>query len=88
MNTLRCRVRLLSLALPIALISVSGCGSPNAAISPRTLISVSITPSNPSIAINASEPFIATGNYSDGTTTNLSTLATWASSNQAGCHSK
>jgi uncharacterized protein YjdB len=84
MDSLRSFVKLCSLALPIALISMTGCGS----LAPTTkttksLISISITPSNPSIAINATEQFTATGNYNDGSTADLSSAATWASSNQA-----
>src|ERR1700734_2018989 len=84
MDSLRSFVKLCSLALPIALISMTGFGS----LAPTTkttksLISISITPSNPSIAINATEQFTATGNYNDGSTADLSSAATWASSNQA-----
>jgi len=84
MNSSRSFIKLSSLALPIALISMTGCGSP-ATITKTTssLNSISITPSNPSIAVNATEQFTATGNYSDGSTANLSSSATWASSNQA-----
>jgi uncharacterized protein YjdB len=84
MNLLRSFAKLSSLALPIALISMTGCGSP-ATITKTTisLNSISITPLNPSIAVNATEQFTATGNYSDGSTANLSSSVTWASSNQA-----
>ena len=84
MNLLRSFVKLSSIALPIALISMTGCGSP--ATITKTMLSldsISITPSNPSIAVNATEQFAATGNYSDGSTANLSSSVTWASSNQA-----
>ena len=84
MNALRFRVNLIfSLALPVALVSIAGCGAPTPAISPKTLISVSITPANPSIAVSATEQFTATGNYSDGSTASLSSSVTWASSNLA-----
>jgi uncharacterized protein YjdB len=83
MNSLHRCVKLISLALPIALISVAGCGSPTTGISSKTLTSISITPSSPSIAVNATEQFTATGNYSDGSTSNLSSSVTWASSNQS-----
>ena len=85
MNAMRCRVKLVSLALPVALISITGCGSSTAPSSTTTklLSSISVTPSNPSIAINATEQFTATGNYSDGSTADLSTSVTWASSNQS-----
>ena len=84
MNLLRCLVKLSSLALPIALISVTGCGSSiTTTTTTKSLNSISITPPNPSIAVNATEQFTATGNYSDGSTANLSTSVTWTSSNQA-----
>jgi trimeric autotransporter adhesin len=84
MDSLRSFIKLCSLALPIALISMTGCGS----LAPTTkttksLNSISVTPSNPSIAINATEQFTATGNYNDRSTADLSSAATWASSNQA-----
>ena len=83
MNTLRRCVKLAYISLPIALISVTGCGSLAPATSQKTLTSVSITPSNTSIAVNANEQLTATGNYSDGSTANLSSSVTWTSSNQA-----
>ena len=84
MNSLRSFVKLSSLALLIALISITGCGSPaTITTTTKSLNSISITPSNPSIAVNATEQFTATGNYNDGSTANLSSSAAWASSNQA-----
>lgn len=55
MNLSRCCVKLISLALPIALISVTCCGSPAATTSttPKSLSSISITPSNPGIAVTS-----------------------------------
>ena len=84
MNLLRSFVKLSSLGLLIALILMTGCGSP-ATITKTTIVlnSISITPTNPSIAVNATEQFVATGNFSDGSTANLSSSVTWASSNQA-----
>jgi uncharacterized protein YjdB len=48
--------------------------------SSRTLQSISVTPSNASIATAATEQFAATGTYSDGSTQNLSSVVTWVSS--------
>ena len=45
-----------------------------------TLTSITVTPPNSSIAAGTSKQFIATGNYSDGTTQDLTTSVTWASS--------
>jgi len=84
MNSLRSLVKLSSFALPIALIWMTGCGSPaTITTTTKSLNSISITPSNPSIAVDATEQFTATGNYSDGSTANLSSSVAWASSNQA-----
>ena len=48
---------------------------------PPTLTSIAVTPANPSILIGASQQFTATGTYSDGSTQNLTSQATWTSSN-------
>ena len=45
-----------------------------------TLVSIAVTPVNPSVATGGTQQFTATGTYSDGTTQNLTTTATWASS--------
>ena len=41
---------------------------------------IEITPSTPSIPVGATQQFTATGVYTDGTTQNFTTQATWASS--------
>jgi Big-like domain-containing protein/beta-propeller repeat-containing protein len=47
-----------------------------------SLTSIAVTPNPaPSIAIGATEQFTATGTFSDGSTQNLTSTATWASSN-------
>ena len=46
-----------------------------------TLTSIAVTPANSNIVIGASQQFVATGTYSDGSTQNLTSQATWASSN-------
>ncbi len=46
-----------------------------------TLTSVTVTPANASITKGATQQFTATGNYSDGTTKNLTSAMTWSSSN-------
>ena len=48
---------------------------------PPTLNSISVTPSNPSITTGIAQQFTATGSYSDGSTQNLTSQATWTSSN-------
>ncbi|MEK7471150.1 MAG: Ig-like domain-containing protein [Patescibacteria group bacterium] len=44
-----------------------------------TLVSISVTPSNPTIMVGATQQFIAIGAYSDSTTQNLTVSATWSS---------
>jgi 6-phosphogluconolactonase (cycloisomerase 2 family)/urocanate hydratase len=48
-------------------------------VTPATLVSIAVTPANPSIANGTSEPFVATGTFSDHTTQNLTTAVTWSS---------
>src|SRR5208283_2109984 len=45
-----------------------------------TLVSVAVTPANPSIAAGTQQQFTATGTYSDGSKQNLTSSATWTSS--------
>jgi hypothetical protein len=45
-----------------------------------TLSSVTVTPMNPSLALGGAEQFALTGTYSDGSTQNLTSTATWISS--------
>ena len=75
----------LSLIVAMALFMLSGCGggsgSPVALGTPVTLASISVTPANPSLALGLTKQFTATGTYSDGTTKDLTSSATWASSN-------
>lgn len=55
-------------------------GSANLSISAAVLVSITIDPQNPSIPLGTTQLFTATGNYSDGTTQDLTALATWTSS--------
>ena len=56
-------------------------GSTLMLVTSATLTGITITPPDPSIAKGTSRQLIATGNFSDGTTQNLTALATWTSSN-------
>ncbi|PSM31767.1 ATP-dependent DNA ligase [Haliangium sp. UPWRP_2] len=51
--------------------------------SPASLVSIAITPANPSISKGTSQAFVATGTYSDGKTANLTEQVTWATENPA-----
>jgi DNA-binding beta-propeller fold protein YncE/urocanate hydratase len=48
-------------------------------VTPATLVSIAVTPANPSIANGTSQAFVATGTYSDHTTQNLTNTVTWSS---------
>src|SRR6202020_292953 len=45
-----------------------------------TLVSITVTPANPSISVGGHQQFTATGNYSDGSHQDLTNSATWTSS--------
>ena len=45
--------------------------------------SIAVAPSNPSVSQSQTQQFTATGTYSDGSTKNITTTVTWASSNAA-----
>ena len=49
-------------------------------LTPTTLTSIAVTPANPAILVGASQAFAATGAYSDGSTQNITSQATWKSS--------
>ena len=48
-----------------------------------TLLSIAVTPANPTILTRATQQFTATGTYSDQSTSNLTGLVTWTSSSTA-----
>ena len=57
-------------------------GSTSLTVNPGpTLVSIAVTPINPSIAAGAPQQFTATGTYSDGSHQNLTNSATWTSTN-------
>ena len=49
-------------------------------VTAAVLVSISVTPTNPSIALGTTQQFTATGTYSDSSTQDLTTSATWSSS--------
>jgi trimeric autotransporter adhesin len=58
--------------------SISGAAT--LTVTPATLVSIAVTPPNVSLAIGTDQQFTATGTYTDGSTQNLTTSATWTSS--------
>ena len=55
-------------------------GSTNLTVTAATLVSIAVTPANPSIAVGQQQQFTATGTYTDGSHQNLTATATWSSS--------
>jgi hypothetical protein len=55
-------------------------GSATLTVTPPTLVSIAVTPANPTIGTTSTEQFTATGTYSDISTQNLTTTVTWSSS--------
>lgn len=56
-------------------------GSSNLTITAATLVSIAITPSDFLGGINSNYQMTATGTYSDSSTSNITSLVTWSSSN-------
>ena len=61
--------------------SLSGSTTLTVTSPPPTLTGIAVSPSNPTITNGMTQQFTATGSYSDGSTQNLTTTVTWASSN-------
>lgn len=59
--------------------SYIGCFS--LSVSGAALVSIDVTPTNPTIVTGTTQQFIATATYSDGTTSDISSSATWSTSN-------
>ena len=64
---------------------LAGCSSGNSTPPPPapTLTSIAVTPGTASVAAGLTQPFKATGTYSDNSTQDLTATATWTSSNTA-----
>src|SRR5689334_17153456 len=82
-STYRISAILSAVALAVA-IGIGACpGHHGSSTSPVTLLSVAVTPANPTVALGTTRQLTATGTYSNGTSTNLTQLADWSSSNAA-----
>ncbi len=65
----------------VLIIMTAGCGGGGGVSSPPAqLVSINLSPLNPSIPKGMLEPFTLTGNYTDGTIKILTTSAVWTSS--------
>jgi hypothetical protein len=58
-------------------------GSTVLTVTAATLVSIAVTPANPSIVVGTTQQFQATGTYTDGSTQNLTSQVTWASTTTA-----
>lgn len=63
----------------ISATSGSVSGSTTATVTAATLVSLQVTPANPSIAKGLTQQFTATGTYTDSSTQNLTSSVTWTS---------
>ena len=58
-------------------------GSAVLTVTNGTLLSIAVTPANPSVAIGGMQQLIAMGTYSNGTTANITAISTWKSATPA-----
>ncbi|MCP4680167.1 MAG: hypothetical protein GY854_32670, partial [Deltaproteobacteria bacterium] len=58
-------------------------GSTALTVTAAVLVSIEVTPVDPSVALGIDEDFVATGIYSDATNQDLTDQVTWTSSNEA-----
>jgi uncharacterized protein YjdB len=69
-----------SVTIAASLDSIGGSAPLSVSAPARTLTSIALTPGSATIAIGATQQFLATANYSDGSTSNVTASATWSSS--------
>ena len=65
----------------LTLTATAGDVGGSASLNVAGLVSLAITPANPSITVGSGQQFTATGTFSDGSQQNVTTLVTWSSSN-------
>ena len=69
--------------LALMIMALAGCGggsSSSTSSNTPALQSITVGPASASITVGATQPFTATGHYSDSSTQNLTSSATWTSS--------
>src|SRR5438445_1620258 len=59
-----------------------GSASATVVVTPAELVTLTLSPQSPTVFVGQTEPFTATGTFTDGTTRDLTTSVTWTSSNQ------
>ena len=63
--------------------NVPGCSDLSNSLYLASLVSITVTPANPTIAYGTNQQFTAAGTYSDASTADLSTSVTWTSDSPA-----
>jgi hypothetical protein len=58
-------------------------GSTTLTVTAPALVSISVTPANPTIHTGGTQQFVAVGTYTDGSTKSITTTVAWGSSNAA-----
>jgi uncharacterized protein YjdB len=58
-------------------------GTTTVTVGTGTLVSVALTPANPTVSLGTNEQFAATGSFSDGTTQDITVITHWSSSSQS-----
>ena len=58
-------------------------GTTTLTVSTAALVSIAVTPANPTIALGTTQQLVATGTFTDGTTQNLTSTVTWSSDTQS-----
>ncbi|UJF21444.1 ice-binding family protein [Shewanella sp. OMA3-2] len=66
-------------AMLLGVVLLAGCHGDNNNDNGAALTAIAVTPANPSIALGLNKQFIATGTYSDGTSSDISSTVTWSS---------
>ncbi|WP_229504932.1 ice-binding family protein [Massilia mucilaginosa] len=83
-RTLLCATGLLAAAVLAACGGSSDNGrDPILGLPAAELVSVSVTPATATVLVGASQQFMATASYADGTSRNVTALSTWASASPA-----
>jgi|SRR5215469_16850929 len=67
------------LCATMLILLISGCGG-SFFVSNSTIVSITISPSSPTVQVGGTEQFVATGTRADGATEDVSTGAAWSSS--------
>lgn len=57
--------------------------SASLSVGPPTLVSITVSPSNPTLVAGTTQQFTATGQYDDGSTADLTASASWSSDTQS-----